>query len=78
ERSTSLPHSSASKTLFYLLTVSSSVLLGLAVVTRQTTFSNVTPLAVASLAYPGVIFALASYLAWYWLLTRYSAARLSV
>ncbi|ABM49857.1 eamA-like transporter family protein [Burkholderia mallei NCTC 10247] len=77
-RSTSLAHASASKTLFYQLTVSSAVLLGLAVVTRQTTFANVTPLAVASLAYQGVIVAFASYLAWYWLLTRYSAARLSV
>ncbi|AGK47648.1 eamA-like transporter family protein [Burkholderia thailandensis MSMB121] len=77
-RSTPLARASASKTLFYQLTVSSAVLLGLAVVTRQTTFANVTPLAVASLAYQGVIVAFASYLAWYWLLTRYSAARLSV
>jgi len=33
---------------------------------------------VASLAYQGVIVAFASYLAWFWLLTRYLAARLSV
>jgi drug/metabolite transporter (DMT)-like permease len=37
-----------------------------------------TPLALASLAYQGVIVAFASYLAWFWLLTRYLAARLSV
>ena len=37
-----------------------------------------TPLAIASLAYQGAIVAFASYLAWFWLLTRYLAARLSV
>jgi drug/metabolite transporter (DMT)-like permease len=37
-----------------------------------------TPLALASLAYQGVIVAFGSYLAWFWLLTRYLAARLSV
>ena len=37
----------------------------------------VTPLAVASLLYQGVIVTFASYLAWFWLLTRYLAARLS-
>jgi drug/metabolite transporter (DMT)-like permease len=39
---------------------------------------HTTPLAVAALAYQGVIVAFASYLAWFWLLTRYLAARLSV
>ena len=37
-----------------------------------------TPLVAASLAYQGVIVAFASYLAWFWLLTRYLAAPLSV
>ena len=37
-----------------------------------------TPLALASLAYQGVIVAFASYLAWFWLLTRYLAGRLAV
>jgi len=35
-------------------------------------------LVLASLAYQGVIVAFASYLAWFWLLTRYLAARLAV
>jgi drug/metabolite transporter (DMT)-like permease len=38
----------------------------------------VTPIVLASLAYQAVIVAFASYLAWFWLLTRYLAARLSV
>jgi len=37
-----------------------------------------TALALASLAFQGVIVAFASYLAWFWLLRRYLAARLSV
>jgi len=37
-----------------------------------------TPLALASLAYQGVLVAFGSYLVWFWLLTRYLAARLSV
>ena len=38
----------------------------------------VTPAAVASLVYQAVIVAFGSYLAWFWLLSRYLAARLSV
>jgi len=34
--------------------------------------------ALASLAFQGVIVAFASYLVWFWLLTRYLAGRLSV
>jgi drug/metabolite transporter (DMT)-like permease len=37
-----------------------------------------TPLAVAILAFQGAIVAFASYLGWFWLLTKYFAARLSV
>jgi drug/metabolite transporter (DMT)-like permease len=39
---------------------------------------RVSAIAVASLAYQGVIVSFASYLAWFWLLTRYLAGRLSV
>jgi drug/metabolite transporter (DMT)-like permease len=38
----------------------------------------ITPAVVASLVYQGVIVAFASYLAWFWLLSRYLAGRLSV
>jgi len=37
-----------------------------------------TPVAIASLAYQSIIVAFASYLTWFWLLTRYLASRLSV
>jgi drug/metabolite transporter (DMT)-like permease len=46
--------------------------------TGEKGITAVTPLVIASLAYQGVIVAFASYLAWFWLLTRYLAARLSV
>ena len=35
-------------------------------------------LALASMAFQGVLVAFASYLAWFWLLTRYLAGRLAV
>jgi hypothetical protein len=38
----------------------------------------VTPIALASLFYQGAVISFASYLIWFWLLTRYLAARLSV
>jgi drug/metabolite transporter (DMT)-like permease len=37
-----------------------------------------TPIALASLVYQGVVVAFATYLAWFWLLTRYLAGRLAV
>ncbi|KVD36696.1 DMT family transporter [Burkholderia ubonensis] len=77
-RSTSLAHASASKTLFYQLTVSAAMLLALAALLGQATFAHITPVAVASLAYQSVIVAFVSYLSWFWLLTRYIASRLSV
>jgi drug/metabolite transporter (DMT)-like permease len=77
-RATRLAHSSASKTLFYQLTVSAVVLIALAVGLGQTRVDTVTPLALVSLAYQAVIVAFVSYLVWFWLLTRYIASRLSV
>ena len=77
-RSTALARASASKTLFYQLAVSAVVLVALAALFGQVSFAQVTPVAVASLAYQSVIVAFVSYLSWFWLLTRYSASRLSV
>jgi len=77
-RTTSLAKASATKTLFYQL-VASAVILPLAsILMGEKGIVALTPLALASLAYQGVIVAFASYLAWFWLLTRYLAARLSV
>ena len=77
-RATSLARAAASKTLFYQLAVSALVLPVASLLIGESGVSSVTPLVLASLAYQGVIVAFASYLAWFWLLTRYFAARLSV
>jgi drug/metabolite transporter (DMT)-like permease len=77
-RTTRLAAATASKTLAYQLAVSFIFLLGCSVFTGEKGVMAITPLVLASLAYQGIIVAFASYLAWFWLLTRYLAARLSV
>lgn len=77
-RATRLGQATATKTLFYQLAVSALMLPAASVLMGEKGVSALTPLALASLAYQGVIVAFASYLAWFWLLTRYLAARLSV
>jgi drug/metabolite transporter (DMT)-like permease len=77
-RATSLARASATKTLFYQLGVSALMLPIASCLMGEKGIVALTPLAVASLAYQAVIVAFASYLAWFWLLTRYLAARLSV
>lgn len=76
-RATRLARTSATKTLFYQVGVSAllpivSIAMGEPGVVRWT------PLAIAVMAYQGVLVAFASYLMWFWLLTKYYAARLSV
>jgi drug/metabolite transporter (DMT)-like permease len=77
-RTSTLAHVSASKTLFYQLAVSGVVLLVLAAGLGQIQVHAVTPLALMALGYQAVVVAFVSYLAWFWLLTRYMASRLSV
>jgi len=77
-RATRLSRASAAKTLFYQLGVSALVLPLASFLIDEEGVSAFTPLVLASLAYQGVIVAFASYLAWFWLLTRYRAAPLSV
>jgi drug/metabolite transporter (DMT)-like permease len=77
-RSTRLGQATATKTLFYQLAVSAALLPLASLAMGERGVLAVTPLVVASLAYQGAIVAFASYLAWFWLLTRYLAARLSV
>jgi drug/metabolite transporter (DMT)-like permease len=77
-RATSLTRASATKTLFYQLAVSALVLPICSVLLGEPGIRAVNSVVLASLAYQGVIVAFASYLAWFWLLTRYLAARLSV
>jgi drug/metabolite transporter (DMT)-like permease len=76
-RATSLARTAATKTLFYQLAVSSALPL-VSVAMGEPGIVRVTPLAVAVMAYQGVLVAFASYLIWFWLLMRYYAARLSV
>lgn len=77
-RSTRLTSASAAKTLFYQLAVSALVLPLVSLIVGETGVSALTPKVVASLVYQSVIVAFASYLAWFWLLTRYLAGRLAV
>jgi len=77
-RSTRLTSASATKTLFYQLGISALALPLASLAAGEPGVIALTPKVVASLAYQGVIVAFASYLAWFWLLTRYLAGRLAV
>ncbi|HEV8379098.1 MAG TPA: DMT family transporter, partial [Tepidisphaeraceae bacterium] len=77
-RATGLSSASASKTLFYQLAVAALTLPVGSVLMGEAGVVAITPVLVASLFYQGVVVAFASYLVWFWLLTRYYAARLSV
>ncbi len=77
-RSTKLGAASATKTLFYQLGISALVLPFASILAGEPGIMTLTPKVVASLAYQSVIVAFASYLAWFWLLTRYLAGRLAV
>ena len=65
------------KTLFYQLAGSAPVLLALAVLTGEAGITRPTPLVLAALAYQSVVIAFASYLLWFWLLTRYPASQMA-
>lgn len=77
-RATRLAQASATKTLFYQLAVSAALLPVFSLLLNEPGIISLTPLALVSLIYQGVIVAFLSYLAWFWLLGRYLAARLSV
>jgi drug/metabolite transporter (DMT)-like permease len=67
---------SAHATLFYQVAGSAVVLFALAYASGEPGVTRATPLVLASLAYQGVVIAFASYLAWFWLLTRYPASQM--
>lgn len=72
------PHRlSPHKTLFYQLAGSAPILLGLAWLVGEPTRARALPQALASLTFQIVVVAFASYLTWFWLLTRYPAAPLA-
>ncbi|MGV2905353.1 DMT family transporter [Achromobacter sp. AGC25] len=76
-RKTSLSEAAPSKTLFYQMGVAAAVLLAYATATGQDAI-RYTQAAVLSVAFQSVVVALSSYLAWFWLLRRYLASRLSI
>ncbi len=77
-RATRLASASAEKTLLYQLAISAALLPLASVFIGEAGIVRLDAVTVAMLLYQGVIVAFASYLAWFWLLTRYYAARLSV
>jgi drug/metabolite transporter (DMT)-like permease len=77
-RATRLARASATKVLFYQLAVSAALLPLASRALAEPGIVAWTPMAVASLAFQSVVVAFASYLTWFWLLTRYLAGRLAV
>jgi drug/metabolite transporter (DMT)-like permease len=77
-RATGLTRISAAKVLFYQLAISSLAMPLASWLMGEPGVVAVTPLALASLFYQGAVVAFATYLAWFWLLTRYLAGRLAV
>ena len=77
-RATRLAAASAEKTLLYQLAISAALLPLASVAIGEPGIVRLDRVTVAMLLYQGVIVAFASYLAWFWLLTRYYAARLAV
>ena len=77
-RATRLSQASATKTLFYQLGISALILPVASIALGEHGVVDVNGLVLASLAYQGALVAFATYLAWFWLLTRYLAGRLSV
>ncbi len=77
-RASRLARASATKTLAYQLAVSAVLLAIVSAALRESWSIAPAPMAWASLAFQSVVVAFASYLAWFWLLTRYLASRLSV
>jgi drug/metabolite transporter (DMT)-like permease len=77
-RGSSLARVSAEKTLLYQLAVSALLLPLAAWAIGEPGVMRVDAVAVGSLLFQGMVIAFASYLAWFWLLTRYYAGRLAV
>jgi drug/metabolite transporter (DMT)-like permease len=77
-RASALGRASATKTLFYQLLVATLTLPLVSLAVGEPGVMRWSPVALASLVYQGVIVTFASYLTWFWLLTRYLAGRLAV
>ena len=76
-RTTSLASATASKTLFYQVAIAALILPLASFLMGEPGVIAITPIAIASIAFQGIIVSFASHLAWFWLLTRFLAARLA-
>lgn len=76
-KSTRLATASHNKMLFYQLAVSGIGLPPVAFLLGEAGIFAPTPLVVGTLAFQTIIIAFVSYLAWFWLVARYPAGRLS-
>ncbi|HEU4384745.1 MAG TPA: DMT family transporter [Anaeromyxobacteraceae bacterium] len=77
-RTTALSEAPANRTLLYQLLGAFVLLLPVALAASRTAGVSLTAVSVASLLFQGVVVSFASYLAWFHLLRRYLASRLSV
>ena len=77
-RATSLARIEATRVLFYQLAVSAALLPLVSLALGEPGIRHVTTVTLASLAYQAIVVAFASYLVWFWLLTRYLGGRLTV
>jgi drug/metabolite transporter (DMT)-like permease len=77
-RATSLAKVTATKVLLYQLVVSAAVMFPLSWLVGERGIAGLSAPTLWAMAYQIVIVAFASYLAWFWLLTRYLAGRLLV
>jgi len=76
-RASALARINPAKTLLYQLAVSAACLLAASVLVREPGFTNPSSLGIASLVWQIVMVAFASYLGWFWLISRYPATELS-
>lgn len=76
-RATPLIKVHAAKTLFYQLGISALVLPLASLAAGEPGIVALTPVVVTSLVFQTVVVAFASYLTWFWLITRYPASRLA-
>ncbi|MBU1235472.1 MAG: DMT family transporter [Gammaproteobacteria bacterium] len=77
-RATGLARISATRVLLYQLVVSAAIVLPLSFLMGEPGITAPTPTVLLAMAYQAVIVAFASYLAWFWLLTKFLASRLMV
>ena len=77
-RATGLTRTSPAKVLFYQLAMCSVTMPVASWLMGEPGVVAFTPIAIASLVYQGAIVAFATYLTWFWLLSRYLGGRLAV